>query len=129
MGYSPEQAEAIDDVMEASASKALREGRTDLNLVVIEGRLAVAPELRQMDSGDKLIRYLVTVSAETPRRRVDVLPVTLWDPGDLWDAPGVQGQRVWITGSVQRRFWESNDGRRSRIEIVAEQVVLREDEI
>jgi hypothetical protein len=27
-----------------------------------------------------------------------------------------------VCGSAQRRFWESPDGRRSRLEIVAEQV-------
>jgi hypothetical protein len=29
---------------------------------------------------------------------------------------------------VQRRFWEAPDGRRSRIEVVAEQVQLRDVE-
>jgi hypothetical protein len=29
---------------------------------------------------------------------------------------------------VQRRFWESPDGRRSRLEVVAEQVNLKEVE-
>jgi len=99
----------------------------DLNLTVLCGRLAVDGELRVFDSGTRLIRYLVTVRTDHPRRRVDVVPVTLWDPPDeLVDEPGEKGQRVWICGSVQRRFWESPEGRRSRVEVVAEQVNFKE---
>lgn len=95
----------------------------DLNLIVLCGRLAVDGELRVFDSGARLIRYLVTVRVDHPRRRIDVVPVTLWDPpDDLVDTPGLKSERIWVCGSVQRRYWESPDGRRSRIEVVAEQV-------
>ena len=99
----------------------------DLNMVVLCGRLASDPEIRVFDSGSRLIRYLVTVRAAYPRRRVDVIPATLWDPSDeLVDEPGVKADRVWVSGSVQRRFWESPDGRRSRIEVVAENVKIND---
>ncbi len=95
----------------------------DLNLMVLCGQLATNAELRVFDSGTRLIRYLVTVRADHPRRRTDVIPVTLWDPpDDLVDEPGEKGDRIWTCGSVQKRFWESPDGRTSRIEVVAEQV-------
>lgn len=101
----------------------------DLNLIVLCGRLAVDAEVRVFDSGAKLIRYLVTTRVDHPRRRVDVVPVILWDPpDDLMDQPGVKGERVWVCGSVQRRYWESPDGRRSRIEVVAEQVNFKDVE-
>jgi single-strand DNA-binding protein len=101
----------------------------DLNLVVLCGRLATEPELRAFDSGAQLIRLLVTVRSDEPRRRVDVVPVTLWDPPEelLGDLPQ-RGSRVWVCGSVQRRFWESPEGRRSRLEVVAEQVHLKDAE-
>ena len=99
----------------------------DLNLMVLCGQLAADAELRVFDSGTRLIRYLVTVRADHPRRRVDVIPVTLWDPPeDLVDEPGEKGDRIRACGSVQRRFWESPDGRTSRIEVVAEQVKFEE---
>jgi len=99
----------------------------DLNLTVLCGRLAVDAELRVFDSGSRLIRYLVTVRSEQPRRRVDVVPVVLWDPPeDLVDQLGRKHERIWICGAVQRRFWESPDGRRSRLEVVAEQVTFRD---
>ena len=101
----------------------------DLNLIVLCGRIATEPEIRVFDSGTRLIRYLITVRSEAPRRRVDVIPVTLWDPSDEQvEEPGQQGTRVWICGSVQRRFWESPDGRRSRVEVVAEQVNVKDVE-
>jgi single-stranded DNA-binding protein len=98
----------------------------DLNLVVVSGRLAAPPELRQFESGARLARYLVTVRLEEPTRRVDVLPVTLWDPdAELLDADPAPGARVWAVGSLQRRFWSATEGRRSRLELVADQVCVR----
>ena len=52
----------------------------NLNLVIIGGQLAAPPELRTAESGSRLVRYLVTVRSDEPTRRVDVLPVTKWDP-------------------------------------------------
>jgi single-strand DNA-binding protein len=101
----------------------------DLNLVVLCGRLATDPELRVFDSGTRLIRLLMTVRSDEPRRRVDVVPVTVWDPEEeLVEDPPVKGQRIWVCGSIQRRFWEAPDGRRSRLEVVAEQVHVKDVE-
>ena len=99
----------------------------DLNRIVLCGQLATEPELEVFDSGTRLMRLLVTVRSEEPRRRVDVIPVTYWDPpDDLTDDLPERGTRVRVCGSIQRRFWESPDGRRSRIEVVAEQVRLKD---
>lgn len=104
-------------------------GSTDLNLVVQNGRLATAPELKQFDSGTRILKLLITVRTEAPRRRVDVVPVSYWDPTDEEVADfthrNARGSKVWVCGSIQRRFWESPDGRRSRLEVVAEQVTIR----
>jgi single-strand DNA-binding protein len=98
----------------------------DFNLVVLSGRLAAPPEFRVFESGVRLVRYLVTVRAEEPRHRVDVLPVTQWEPpADVLVPEPEVGQRVWVVGSVQRRFWSSSEGRRSRLEVVAESVTMR----
>lgn len=101
----------------------------DLNLVVLAGRLAAPPEHRTFDSGARLTRYLITTRRDEPRRRVDVVPVTLWDPPDHLDVELPIGQRMWVAGTVQRRFWESGEGRRSRLEIVADCVEARSDAI
>jgi single-stranded DNA-binding protein len=101
----------------------------DLNLVVLGGRLAAPPEIRQFESGARLGRYLVTVRSEEPARRVDVLPVTLWDPPDeLVDREPAPGRRMWVVGAVQRRFRSGAGGRTSRLEVIGEQVCLHSEE-
>lgn len=101
----------------------------DLNLIVLCGRLAVDAELRVFDSGTRLIRYLVIVRVDFPSRRTDVIPVVLWDPPhDLLDAPGLKGERIWVCGSVQRRYQDRPEGRRSGVEVVAEQVNFKDVE-
>ena len=92
----------------------------DFNVVVLSGKLTAPPEVREFESGSKLVRSLVTVRTDSERRRVDVVPVTLWDPD-----PGhpllkaAVGTRVWVAASVQRRFWNDRDSRKSRLEVVA----------
>lgn len=98
----------------------------DLNLVVLCGRVTAPPELRVLDSGTRLLRVLLSVRSDEPRRRLDVIPVTLWDPPDDTVSADLEpGTVLWVTGSVQRRFWESPEGRRSRLEVVAAQVSVR----
>lgn len=100
----------------------------DLNLVVLRGRVVSPPEVLTFDSGSRVLRLLVAARSERPRRRIDVLPVSVWDPEpDLSEADVSVGGTVWVTGAVQRRFSEGADGSRSRIEIVAEHVRLVDD--
>ncbi len=101
----------------------------DLNVTVIAGTLSAPPELRTFESGSKLARYLVTVRSTEPRKRVDVIPVVQWDPQDEEAIDDLErGDRVYVAATIQRRFWNAPDGRRSRLEIVAHQVELRKPE-
>ena len=100
----------------------------DLNIVVLAGHIASEPERRTFASGSRLLRLLVAVRQSEPRRRVDVLPVSLWDPpDDLWEKQLGVGDRAWVAGSVQRRFWAAEEGRRSRLELIAQQIQVRLD--
>ena len=101
----------------------------DLNLVVLAGRIAAEPEIRTFESGATLMRLLVTVRSDEPRRRLDVIPVVQWDPDpDAMPGGSLRGRSVWVAGAVQRRFWSVGDGRESRIEIVAHEVTVRDEE-
>lgn len=95
---------------------------TDLNLIVLAGRLAAPPESRVLDSGTRWLRYLLTVRSASPSR-VDVIPVSLLDPDEalVGQLPDV-GASVWVAGSVQRRFSSTADGRRSRLEVMARHI-------
>ncbi len=102
----------------------------DLNLVVLAGTLAAPPETRTFDSGKQLVRYLVSVHSVDPSSRIDVVPVTRWDPEPEpeVDALGT-GDRIWVAGAIQRRFLSTPDGRRSRLEVIAHQVQATRPEI
>lgn len=98
----------------------------DFNITVLGGTLAAEPEHRSFPSGASLVRLLVTVRSSEPRRRVDVIPVTLWDPSEpFFDGTARKGHRVFVAGSIQRRFWSVDGGNASRIELVAHHVELR----
>lgn len=104
----------------------------DINTAVIAGRLATPPERTDLlDTGSTVYRLLVTTRSEHPKRRTDVLPITIWNPDDttrqaLDNAPA--GTAVSAQGSIQRRFYEGASGRRSRLEIVADSLIIRSAE-
>lgn len=52
----------------------------DLNLVVLGGRLAAPGAYRRLPSGVGTLQLLVSVRHDGARRRVDVIPATVWNP-------------------------------------------------
>ncbi len=94
----------------------------DMNVVVLRGTLAAPPELRTFDTGSAKLRLLVTVRTFEPRRRVDVIPVILWDPPREVVDTARHHARAWVTGYVRRRFFEEAGGRRSILEVIAHHV-------
>ncbi len=127
MSAAPLLSVSVTRYLGPTRTSILKGSVMDLNLIVVAGRLSAEPELITFASGTKLLRLLVTVRSEHPRRRIDVLPVVLWDPDDdvLPDRP-CRGLAVWVAGSVQRRFWSAGDSRTSKVEIVAHDVQVRE---
>lgn len=100
----------------------------DMNLVLVGGKVAAAPELRTFASGSKLLRVLVAVRTHTPRRRMDVIPVVLWDPDPEHEVIDCAvGSKVWVVGTVQRRFWDGAEDRQSQLEVIATHLTLRPD--
>ena len=91
--------------------------RLNLNLVVVTGALAVAPN---SDSylREESARLLLTVRSDGPNSRVDLLPVTAF-VAQLPDRL-TPGDKLWVVGSLQRRFSAATG--RSRLEIVAHEV-------
>jgi len=103
------------------------DGLEDLNLLLLRGRVVAEPEIREFSSGVAMIRYLATVTTPEPRRRLDVIPISYWDPPEaLLRRPGRVRNRICVLGTVQRRFWpQRTGGVRSRIEVVASEVHVR----
>lgn len=97
----------------------------DLNEVRLRGTLSAPVEIKNYPSGGTSAHLLVTVRTEDPVMRVDVLPVVLWEPYDHddFDPDEAQvGDTVDLVAQVRRRFWAAEDGRRSRLELVAKSV-------
>lgn len=105
----------------------------DINLMVVSGRVAAAPTLTEFETGETLVKLLVATRITTPRRRVDVLPVTFYSqfftPDDIETVASLShGQGIYLTGMVQRRFFGTEAGRRSQLEIVAHAFSVTNDE-
>ena len=103
----------------------------DINRVTLQGRLATKPEIRQFDNGTRMVRLLITTRQGEPRRRVDVVPISVWDLEDarieaIRDTP--VGATIRIAGTIQRRFWSSGEDGRSGLEVVADEVYDPEHE-
>ena len=96
---------------------------TDMNVVVLGGTIAAPPELLVGPTGIVRWRYLVSVRSRRPRRRVDVLPVTVWDPEQ---GPSNEdfcvGDKIWVHAALHRRFSATPEGQRSRLELVTDGV-------
>ena len=101
--------------------------RHDRNEVVLRGVLTTAPEHRVFGSGASLARMLVTIRLSAPRTRTDVIPVTVWEP-EAGVIEAERGTPIDVIGQVHRRFWTDAEGRHSRVEVVATEVVLGEIE-
>jgi single-stranded DNA-binding protein len=106
----------------------------DLNMVVLAGTISADPEIREFDSGNRNVRFLVTTKSEKPRRRVDVVPVVMWasDVGEErfneMTLALQKGKRVWVPGTIQRRFFEESGISRSKITVVGHEAITKEDE-
>lgn len=95
-----------------------------LNFVTLVGTVAADPEVRQFSESTRNLRVLVTVRTDEPRRRVDVIPVVMWNHDDNLANALTPGTPVVVTARIERRFWESADGRRSRLEVVASAITV-----
>lgn len=91
-----------------------------MNLVVLQGRLT-APVTADTRAGRRLGRLTLAVRAGASPRRIDAVPVRLWEPSDDLLATPV-GSTLLVVGSLHRRFWASSEGRQSRLDVVAERV-------
>ena len=102
----------------------------DMNMVVLAGRLATDANIRTFETGATVAELLVVVKQEEPRPRVDVIPVTMWNPDTDEVGTWRKGERVWVAGTIQRKFWsDNNENRTSRIQIVALEVSINKEEV
>lgn len=98
-----------------------------MNKVFLIGNLTKDPELTQTTSGIKFCRFTLAVSrnyAKDGKRETDFLPVVVWRTQAENCARYLKkGSRAAISGSIQMRSYDAQDGTRRNIaEIAADEV-------
>ena len=100
----------------------------DLNIVAVTGRLAADPELHSTGNGTDVTTLRIAVGRMKrqgeQRADADFVDVVVW--GEQAKHAGrylAKGRRVAIKGRLQQRTWTSPEGgKRSRLQVVADQV-------
>ncbi len=98
-----------------------------MNKVFLIGNLTRDPELSSTQGGIKFCRFTLAVSRSYSRdgkRETDFLPVIVWRaPADNCARYLKKGSRAAVSGSIQTRSYDAQDGsRRTVTEIVADEV-------
>lgn len=88
------------------------------NLVFLAGAVVDPPRVRRSPAGTPRASMTVAVRSAGPPRRVDAIPITWWDPPEPAHGIGV-GTPIAVVGFLRRRFWATEQGRSSRIEVHA----------
>ncbi|HEY2812800.1 MAG TPA: hypothetical protein VGJ03_04995 [Acidimicrobiales bacterium] len=92
---------------------------SEMNIVVLQGKLSRAPEVRSTANGD-VISYEVT--SQPDEGRAMTAPVAWLSPPKAAYALEA-GDSVTVVGQVRRRFFRSGGSTQSRTEVVADLVV------
>jgi single-strand DNA-binding protein len=90
------------------------------NQVCLVGRVAAAPEVTQLPSGDEVVTWRLVVDRDGAQQApyVDTLECAAWTARTRRSASGWQpGDIVSVDGALRRRFWRGPQGPRSRYEI------------
>ena len=102
---------------------------TNINRVVLTGNLTRDPELRSISSGTSVAS--LRLACNTRRKnsagdwedRANYFDVTVWGAqGETCARFLAKGRPVAIDGRLEWREWETDNGRRQAVEIVAEAV-------
>jgi single-strand DNA-binding protein len=91
-----------------------------MNVVVLQGAVVRAPEIRELPSGSRLVSF--DVRTVGPDERAETVPVAWADPPGADEDALVGDVEVLVVGRVRRRFFRSGGATQSRTEVVAERV-------
>jgi single-strand DNA-binding protein len=91
-----------------------------MNVVVLRGAVARAPEIRELPSGSRLVSFDVRTTG--PEGRAETVPVSWADPPAADEDALVEDTEVVVVGRIRRRFFRAGGATQSRTEVVAERV-------
>lgn len=99
-----------------------------MNRAILIGNLCKNPDLRTTNSGVSVCRFTVATQRrfknQDGEREADFIPVVVWrDLADLCAKYLTKGRKVGVSGHIQTRNYEANDGsKRTMTEVVADEV-------
>ena len=101
-----------------------------MNLVILEGYLAAAPELRRTPSGVSVCNFRMATSENWTDKQGAKQERTEWHRIVVWGKNAdncaeylAKGRQVLLEGKLQTRQWDDRDGnKRYTTEVVAQQV-------
>ncbi len=99
----------------------------NLNKVILGGRVASEPELKQTPSGASVVTYSMAVdrrfAPEGKERETDFFRVTAWQSSaDFIARYFHKGDAICITGRIQNRSWTDQSGQKHYMtDIIAEE--------
>lgn len=119
-----------------SAARADARVTVHVNEVLLVGRLAADPVLRELPSGDLLVSFRLVVDRPPAARRapragsspsraptVDTLECAAWRKDVQRSlARAAPGEVLEVHGALRRRFWRTGTGAASRSEVEATRV-------
>lgn len=98
----------------------------DINLTLLNGRLAVPPFIETNPEGADVARMLVMVRSEV-LKRIDVVPVFMSDPPEALLGRNVgAGSRLYVSGALVRRCSMDTVSDDGRLEVNAISVSLQD---
>ncbi len=103
-----------------------------LNKVMLMGRLTADPVLRQTQSNLSVTTFTLAVNRNYAKkdgsRDVDFIDIVCWrNTADFVAKYFKKGQQVVVSGSLQTRTWQDNNGNnRKAVEVVADEVFFAE---
>ena len=108
---------------------------SNINRVIITGNLTSDPELRSLPSGTTVCELGIAVNErnKNPQTnewedRANFFDVTVWGGMGEWAARSLQkGAGLTVEGRLRWEQWESNGEKRSKVKIVANSLVPRDD--
>lgn len=99
-----------------------------MNKVILIGRLAADPEIKQTGGGISVCRFTLAVTRRHAdaqgNRQADFLPVIAWRQlADLCHKYLSKGKQAAVTGEIQTRSYDAQDGTKRYVtEIIADSV-------
>ena len=87
-----------------------------MNNISLIGRLTKEPELKSTSNGNKVISFCLAVDRRTKDKATDWIDCVAWNKtAEIIAQYCHKGKMLSVTGSLQTRTWEDNEGNKHKV--------------